>query len=270
MIKKEYQIIGKGRDTGRKRKKIYFAENEIDAKQQAENDGTLIDEIIEIPLPAPEPATEKQLSYADALGIDIPDNPTKLQLMALIDLKVNKDKPATERHLSFAKHFNINIDMENRYVLGKKNLFRIIFAELLKQGREKDLVSWFTFRVYRHLVEGDIDVEIQTIGHDIINEIAETLYQDPKIINSIKRYDAEKLIWFGEFIGHNSTVYTGGSEKTYAYKKVKEMLRDRVKLPMSTRDNPRQKTRTEEKKKANIVLVIFALIALFLYYLNSK
>jgi len=86
-----YEIKGKGKDTGRKRKRIFTAPNEEEAKQLAEADGTLVEEIKEIP---PDPPTERQLDYAKDLGISIPSNATKDDLSDLISLKVDRDKPA--------------------------------------------------------------------------------------------------------------------------------------------------------------------------------
>ena len=66
-----YEIKGKGKDTGRTRKRIFTAPNEEEARQLAEADGTLVEEIIGIP---PYPPTERQLDYAKDLGISVPSN----------------------------------------------------------------------------------------------------------------------------------------------------------------------------------------------------
>ena len=134
-----YEIKGKGKDTGRKRKRVYMAKNEQDAIQLAEDDGTIIEEIKELP---PDPPTERQLDYAKDLGIAIPPDATDDDVSNLISMKVNRDKPATERHIGYARGYGIE---PSRYI-GKKSLFDQIQAALNIPGREKDLASWFTFR----------------------------------------------------------------------------------------------------------------------------
>ena len=81
----DFEIRGKGRDTGRKRKRVYSAPDEATAKRLAEDDGTLIEAIVEIP---PEPATDRQLTYAKDLGISIPPDVSKADLSDLISLTV--------------------------------------------------------------------------------------------------------------------------------------------------------------------------------------
>jgi len=127
-----YEIKGKGKDAGRKRRRIYSATNETEARQLAEDDGTLVEAVTELP---PEPPTERQLDYARDLGISIPANATKNDLSDLISLKVDRDKPATERHKQFGKLYGL----EFTDYIGKKALFNRIQAALIVPGREKDL-----------------------------------------------------------------------------------------------------------------------------------
>jgi hypothetical protein len=101
----DFEIVGKGKDTGRKRQRIYTAENESEARSKAEADGTIIESIRELPT---EPATERQLSYAKDLGISIPSNPTKNEMIYLISKAV--DPPASKAQMYCLNEHGIQLD----------------------------------------------------------------------------------------------------------------------------------------------------------------
>ncbi|MBN1005653.1 hypothetical protein [Amphritea pacifica] len=252
-----YEIKGKGKDTGRTRKRIFTAQNEEEARQLAEADGTLVEEITEIP---PDPPTERQLDYAKGLGISIPSNATKDDLSDLISLKVDRDKPSTERHKKFGRMYGL----EFTDYIGKKSLFCRIQAALVVPGREKELLSWFTFRVYRELVGGSDNAPISGPDDPIIEEIANELARDEKIIKSARRYDGRELIWFGEWTSPDGYVHTGGSNRTAAYKQASLLLKERARFPekpqkrssSSVQQRSRNTNATSESKGCLSVVVI--------------
>lgn len=234
-----FEIKGKGKDTGRKRRRIYTAPNEEEAMKLAESDGTLVEEISEIP---PEPPTERQLEYARDLGISIPANATKDILSDLISLKVDRDKPATERHKKFGRMYGL----EFTDYIGKKALFNRIQATLVAPGREKELLSWFTFRVYRELANGGESAPISGPDDTVIQEIANELVADEKIIKSVRRYEGSELIWFGEWTSHDGYVHTGGSNRTAAYKQASSLLKQRAKFP----EKPQKRSTSSVERKS--------------------
>lgn len=231
-----YEIQGKGKDTGRKRHRVYSALTEEDARKLAEADGTLIEAVNEIP---PDPPTEKQIEYARDLGISIPLNATKDDLRDLISLKVDRDKPATERHKAFAR--NYGLDFTN--YIGKKALFNRIQAALIAPGLEKQLLSWFTFRVYRELAGGAENAPITGPNDPIIVEIAAQLSADEKILKSVRRYEGADLIWFGEWTAPDGTVHNGGSNRTAAFKEIAELLKQRAPMPERKRNSSQPSAR---------------------------
>lgn len=219
-----YEIRGKGKDTGRNRRRIYSAANESAARQQALDDGTMIDEITEIP---PDPPTDRQLDYARSLGIPIPANATTYDLSDLISIKVDGDKAATERHKNFGRMYGIDF---TEYI-GKQALFNKIQYALIAPGREKELLSWFTFRVYRELVGGVETAPIKYPSDPIIQEIAEIFVTDDMILKSVRRYEGSQLIWFGEWTSPDGGIHRGGSNRTEAYKAISSTLKQRAALP---------------------------------------
>ncbi len=226
-----FEIQGKGENTGRKRKRVYFALNEVQARQLAENDGTSIDKIVKLP---PEPPTDRQLEYAKILGLSIPLNATKKDLTDLISLKVERDRPSTKRHRAFAKKYGIH----TTDFIGKKSLFDRIQEALRVPGREKELLAWFTFRVYRSLVNGASNAPVEHPDDPIIEEIVKQLVTDKKTVASVRRYEGRELIWFGEWTSPDGCIHAGASNHTIAYKQISLMLKERVGIPIKSPQKP--------------------------------
>jgi hypothetical protein len=219
-----FEIIGKGKDTGRTRKRIYSAASESKARELAEKDGTLVEQVVELP---PEPPTESQLAYARDLGLPIPQNATKADVSDLISVKVDRDKPSTPRHRAFAELFGL----EATPYVGKRALFNRIQATLCEPGREKELLSWFTYRVYRELTGAKDDLPVQGPNDPLIIKIAESFVRNEQVINSIRRYKGGELIWFGEWTTPDGYVHQGGSNRTAAYKEVSSSVKQVFSLP---------------------------------------
>jgi len=90
-----FEVVGIGRETGRKRVRIYEAKDEEDAIMMAASDGTVVDKK-KIRILPESPPTEPQIIYAKKLGIKIPKNATKAELSRLIDKEVEEDWPAND------------------------------------------------------------------------------------------------------------------------------------------------------------------------------
>ena len=219
----DFEAKGIGRETRRRRKRVYRAYDESEARQMAEADGIIVGSLQMLP---DEPATEAQLSYARDLGLSIPDNATKDELRDILSCHLEHDKPASERHKLFAKAYRVH---HTRFV-GKRVLFNMILATLQTRGRERQLVSWFAYRVYRELVHGVADAPIEGPEDPIIQAVADELVNDEAVLGSIKRYVGSDLIWFGEWTAPDHTVHTGGSNRTIAYKRTSQLLRDKLHL----------------------------------------
>jgi hypothetical protein len=224
----KYKITGKSRETGRKRVIKHQAIDELSAKAYAEGAGIDVVDIIQLP---EEPPTERQMEYALSLGIVIPTGCNKSEISDLISVAVDKDKPADTRHIEFAKIYGVDC---TKYI-GKKLLFDRIHDELTKPGNELNMISWFSFRVYRELVSGKINPELDDPRNAIFMSIAQELITDEKIINSIKRYAGRDLIWFGEWTSPSGYQMSGGSMQTLAYKAVSKILRDKLSLTTQTK-----------------------------------
>jgi hypothetical protein len=137
-----FEVQGKGISSGRARKRIYSARDEISARQKAADDGTDIETIEELP---PDPPTERQISYANDLGITIPRDATKDELSDLISCSTDEDQPASPELLSLARSYGIET---TRYT-GERAVHGRIFNTLARPGREQELATWFAFNVLK-------------------------------------------------------------------------------------------------------------------------
>lgn len=270
-----FQITGRGRESGRKRKRTYTATDPLAARKLAEEDGTVVDEATVLP---EDPPTEAQVSYARDLGLDFPVDITKAEISDLLDCHLSGDKLPSDRHRRFADWAKT----EYTQYTGKRNLFDRIAASLKQQERDVDLVAWFVYRVCRHLMHGKED-HPQATGPEspLVCEVADSLAGDPKVIESVRRYDGRDMIWFGQWTAPDGAIHEGGSIRTAAYARSVELLRSRLglghemlqlgtaaeEMAMAVTQQPSRVTRLPVKKKtkAGCVAVIVGLaLAAFL------
>ena len=170
------------------------------------------------------PPTERQLAFSKDLGIDVPPDATSEEVSDLISARLEKDKPACEQHRSIARLFGVKF---TRFT-GKRQLFERILNAVKRPTHENDLAAWFTYRVYRHLVRGVDNVPIDGPDHPTINEIAAQLAADKAALSSIRRYNAQELLWFGHWTAPDGTLHTGGSKRTAAYDKAAVLLKEKM------------------------------------------
>lgn len=172
----------------------------------------------------PEPPTERQLAYARDLEISIPDHATKVELSELIEARLEGDSPAAPEVHAFAKRFGV---IFTQYI-GKKSLFDRLFMHLARPGREEDMTAWFVFRVYRQLFHGHKLPTITSPDDIVIRDIARMLAEEKAVIQSIRRYSGRDLVMFGAWTSPDGIDHYGGSKQTIAYKRVSELIRERV------------------------------------------
>ncbi|MCI0365024.1 MAG: hypothetical protein L0219_14195 [Phycisphaerales bacterium] len=219
-----FHVVGRGRDSGRERKRTYSAANEYWALKAAEADGTEVESIAETRTPA----TERQVAYARDLGLQFPDDITVDEMSDLLDCRLSDDKPSTDRHREFALSFGVQC---NRYT-GKRRLFEQIAMYLQQDGHELDLAAWFVYRVCRNLWKGSDPPGVEGPNSPLIRDIATSVSSDSAAMKSIRRYRGEDLIRFGEWTTPSGYLATGGSTKTIGYRQATSLLRSRLAAPV--------------------------------------
>lgn len=172
------------------------------------------------------PPTDRQLSYASDLGIDVPSDATSAEVSDLLSFTLEKDKPINERHRSIARYYGVKF---TRFT-GKRQLCERIFNAVSRPTHENDLATWFTYRVYRHLVQGAENAPIDSPDHPMIKQIASELVADETILSSIRRYRAQDFLSFGQWTAPDGTMYIGGSKRTAAYEKAASLLKDKLNI----------------------------------------
>lgn len=264
-----FRVKGKTAESGKARNRQYLAKSASQAQSQAEKDGIIVNSVEEI---AVQPATERQLAYAADLGIVIPDGISKDEISDLISLSTSDDKPSTERHRAFAEGFGL----EPTQYIGKKLLFDGIWNTLEEPMRQSEMLQWFTFRVYRQLVNRSVGAPIDSPFDPVILEVAQELAKDEKAVSSIKRYEGRSLIRFGEWSTPDGSTYSGGSTRTIGFKEASRLLSARLGIgdTSSPIDVPREKQKTNPIAKqpepggcAGIAAIAFLLPASLLVYL---
>ena len=216
-----YTVSGQHATTRRRRTRTYQARSEHEARELGTADGLIVEAVELLP---PEPPTADQLALAKLLGQPIPDNLDREALSDWIARIQHKDKLATPSLRTIAEAYGLDLSEH----VGKRRLFGRLFVHLNEPGRERDLAAWFSFRVYRELVKGRDDVAITTPAAPAIQAIAAQLVEVPGVMESIRRYSGEDLIWFGQWTGSSGMVNTGGSNRTKAYKEAADRLRPLV------------------------------------------
>ncbi len=183
------------------------------------------------------PAAKRQIDYAAALGIKLPEEATVSDASALIERALDDDEEASESLLEYAAMSDI---LCSSYV-GNKYLHNLIFDNL--EGEKK--AAFFCFCVYKFYCGGaghhgnelrDMD---QVSGEEkyypgcenlykhpykhIFEEFGKKYAQDFYFTVSMDEYYGEELICFGKSSkvlenGTKRTIY-GGSIHTTAFKK---------------------------------------------------
>lgn len=251
-MSKNFKAKALFKGTNRKRTVIFTAKSEAEVVQLLLQAGYT--EPFEIREELPEPATVAQIEYAKALRIDIPANPTKEDLSALISRKVDNDGDpnpelvefATEKGLSFSLH------------IGKKALYNLVFHSLSKEDR----IAFFAFSVYRWLSE-DRHGNLESHKYcDIFYDFAREQLTNEGFIKSLDKYAGADLRFFGtlKFADGNETY--GGSTNTIAYKVCADFISARFGTPKTKTATIGIKSEKNAPGKSGCMGVLFAFLIL--------
>lgn len=261
-----YEVIGIGKETNRKRKKVYRAETEDAAKSLAEKDGIIVESIN---LLSPDPATERQLSYAKDLGIKIPENPTKDQISYLISSKT--ETPASNDQINYALKLGVQF---HEYDFRSKEIIQNKISNLLGHGSARynaELAKWYVYSVARYLSKGNWSTpEKSNIETNTIKEAVNKLISDEKAFKSFQRQmeyeEPFSIIPFGQKTDEDGYFQEGSSRSTAAYKLVSEFLKENLEIqnksPKPKRSNGKQEPQAKNEESSNFTAVFGAIIVI--------
>lgn len=217
--------LDKSRQVGAKGNGLVISEKGLSVlAQQPPNRKTKSETVANKAQDKPTTPTERQLAFANDLGIDVPSNATSDEVSDLISARVDEDLPANERQRSIAVLYGVKFTQ----FTGKRQLATRILNAVKRPSHDNDLAAWFTYRVYRYLIRGPDDIPIIGPDHPTIKEIAVQLAADQAVLSSVRRYDAQDLRRFGQWTAPDGALCTGGSKRTAAYEKATALLEDKL------------------------------------------
>ena len=209
--------------------------------------------------------SSSQIDYAKSLEVNIPFGATKIDVSALISMRLEMDSVPNPGLYAFADNRKIFMSK----FIGKKALYDKVYFSL--SGRDK--MAFFIYCIYRSLSE---DRRANLDEHPYRNEIyriADEMCDQVKLFKSASKYEGRELRYFGIAEINGSEVH-GGSINTYAYKYVSSRLSELYgiektkKFVVSDKRNMQSylKSHTEKPNKAGgcaSLAVAFALLIAF-------
>jgi hypothetical protein len=212
-----FKVIGtsaKGRSVGR----TVAAQTELGARRKAEQDGITVQSVERLP---PEPATDRQLSYARSLGIAVPEGASLDQMSELISRAV--EPVASAWLLQRAKTLLADLDAERypgvEYVTRQLN--EVIGVNTPQFHRER--AFWYIHSVLKHHRKGTwTSPEVARVPDETMWTIVDAFIADSGAHKSMQRdWQNSTLYQFAEFgDGYGGTL----SMRTAAYKRASELL----------------------------------------------
>lgn len=265
-----YKISGIGKETNRKRTKRYKAKDEITAKLLAQEEGTIVENI---EFEKPEPATERQIKYANDLGLTFPSDININEMSNLISKKVDEDKDAPSWLLSYV--LNI-LPEENGLIItkyiGTKNLFAILINKHSSESNYKELAKILCYSILNDNHNYNWSKPFKEMANStVIENISELLSKNQQVINSIKRYEPHDYIFLGKSINDDGYESLNNIDRTNAYQITKNLLSENkllgVKQFRNKSDNNISNSKVAHKKQgclgSIIIVVLFILVIIF-------
>lgn len=90
-----------------------------------------------------------------------------------------------------------------------------------------------------------------TSPHDpAIQAIASELAHDKSVVQSIRRYSGDSLVWFGRYTAPSGAILEGGSNRTAAYRTIAALVRPLVSRPHSSSDLVGRESETKRSARS--------------------
>ena len=280
---KQFSIRGTNPETGRK-KTITLDVPNITTPNEMVLQQKILDEpleINEIPFRSP---SDRQLEYANDLGIKIPQEACLEDVSALISCAVDFDSAPNQELVEYATNRGL---IFSKYI-GKKALYNLIFYKLPLV----DKIAFFCFSIYRYLSDdrhGNLDT---SPNRDAFYSFAKQYEEDKKFTASMMKYEGKDLRFFGSMRikeGGESKLINGGSIATLAYKTAAEFLHSKFNTPLtytkkiqgeadfesyrkSSYKNTSPKTPPNKKdvlKGFGVILILIGVVGLFIDFITG-
>ena len=202
-----YNVRGVDQASGKKSKLKIIARDEAAAEKEASNRGVIPPyTFAEIDFDEP---TDRQISYAEDLGIKILPGMNRKDISALVDKHNDNDTTPTDGLMTFAYEHDIYFSP----YIGEHALCISLFNEL----PVADKTAFFCYAVNQSLKGERLDNLDASAVRDVCYQFAEIYADNTGFQRSLDEYSGDDLIVFGEAQG-------GGSKRKKAYQDAKTYL----------------------------------------------
>lgn len=202
-----YNVRGVDQVSGKKSKLKIIARDEAAAEKEAANRGLMPPyTFTEIDFDEP---TDRQISYAEDLGLKIMAGMNRKDISALIDKHNDNDTTPTDGLMSFAYEHNIYFSP----YIGERALCILLFNEL----PVADKTAFFCYAVHQSMTGERLDNLDASTVRDVCYQFADIYSINDSYQRSLDEYSGGDLVVFGEAQG-------GGSKRKKAYQDAKTFL----------------------------------------------
>ena len=280
---RQFKVDGRGAESGRKRQRIYEALDEQDLFKVANDDGTIIESYVELD---PKPPSERQLEYAEKLGIiDILPNASFYEVSTRINQAIKRslihggrsagltvpDEISYEQARDLEellwcsdeggkeiwRHSSLPTDLEVRSArsigvtdiseyTGAAMLFARAWEHLDADPDKTKLAAWYIYNAYIDLRSSKVS-EFLAPDDPRLLVLAEEFLQDEKAAKSLFR--SPTYLRFRAQQGGWSESHAHASRATLAYKQA-EMLIGREFKVYRERSDQKQPVKSARSRQA--------------------
>ena len=224
MITRYFTYKAKSSETKRTRSVTVDADNESEAVEKLKAQGFL--EPFEFQSEHDDAPTDRQLNFADKLGIEIPRDANIKDAVALISKAVDNDSDPNPDLVEYANELGLTF---SQYI-GKRALYGLVYRSM--DLREQ--IAFFVFCVYRWLSDDRRGNLNKHHYRQVFYDFADQHINDAKFVKSLAQYDGEDIRFFGKITYSDGNEYYGGSASTLAYKTCAAFLKERFGLQNKT------------------------------------
>jgi hypothetical protein len=294
---RQFKVDGRGADTGRKRQRIYEALDEQNLVEVAKDDGTIIETYEEI---GPKPPSERQLEYAEKLGIKIiPPKASCYEVSNLINQAIKKNLVLGGRAAGLKVHHDLSyeegrdleellwctddgekqiwrhsslptdLEVSSAKAIGisditeftsAASLFARAWEHLTSDDDKTGLAAWFIYNVYIDLASANVHESLMPNDPRLL-VLGSEFVKDEKAAKSLLR--SPTYLRFRAQQGGWSEAHAHASRTTLAYKQAEALIGRQFKIYRERADKKQPSTPNANRLKEENKDGCAAVVALF-------
>jgi len=193
----------------------------------AETDGTIVESV---EYEKSEPATDRQISYAQDLGLSFPPGININEMSNLISKKVDDDRDAPSWLLEYIlKIFPEENGLSITNYIGIENLFVRLIHKYSSENNYKGLITLLLCSIINEEQNYNWSKSFNELADiNIVENLADELSNNQQVISSIKRYSTRDFVSLGEFINDEGYESISNIKRTNAYLISKKTVKRKI------------------------------------------